>query len=248
VGRVTPSRTPSGCNLPWGRYTFRMQERHPYLLPVAIVLAGVLLAAAIYLVRSTDPSPLRQVGTIRPVSSSDHIVGSPEASVIVVEYSDIDCAYCKEFQATMAQLMTEYGPNGTVAWVYRHFPLINLHEHAATHAEAAECVAAEDENKFFPFIDALQQAAPGSREFDPQDYESVVASLGLSIEAFTECMASDRMVERVTKDFENAADAGGTGTPYIVILVKGSDPIPVTGALPYESMKEVIERARSAAK
>ena len=98
---------------------------------------------------------------------------------------------------------------------------------------------------FSQFIcgDALQQAAPDTSEFDPQGYESVVVSLGLSFETFKQCRESDRMVERVTLDFENAADAGGTGAPYSVILVKGSDPIPVTGRLPYDTMKKVIDEA-----
>jgi protein-disulfide isomerase len=230
-------------------YDFFMDQRHPYLLPAAIILAGALLAVALYAVRTGTPaSPLESVGAIRAVSPEDHIVGSPEAPVIVVEYSDIDCQYCKDFQETMAQLMTEYGPQARVAWVYRHFPLINIHEHAAEHAEAAECVAEQNEAMFFPFIDALQRSAPGSAEFDPAGHEGIVASLGLSTEGFAECMKSDRMVERVTLDFENAADAGGTGTPYSVILVRGGEPIPVTGALPYDAMKQVIERALSKAK
>jgi protein-disulfide isomerase len=225
-----------------------MTERPSYLLPVAIIIAGALLAFAIYTVRTSTPSsPLESVGALRPVSAEDHIVGNPEAPVVIVEYSDIDCPYCKDFQQVLAQLMTEYGPTGNVAWVYRHFPLINLHEHAATHAEAAECVAEQDETKFFPFIDALQQAAPGGSEFDPEGHASVVESLGLSAETFTTCMQSDRMVERVTQDFENAADAGGRGTPYSVILVRGGAPIPVTGALPYDAMKQVIEEALSKA-
>ena len=226
-----------------------MNDRHPFLIPAAILIGGALLAVAVYATRAGAPaSPLREVSAIRPVSVEDHIVGSPEAPVIVVEYSDIDCQYCKGFQEVMTQLMTEYGPTGKVAWVYRHFPLINLHEHAAEHAEAAECVAEQDETKFFSFIDALQQAAPSNSQFDPAGYPNVVAALGLSVEEFTACINSDRMVERVTKDFENAADAGGQGTPYTVILVRGSDPIPVTGALPYDSMKKVLEEALSKVK
>jgi len=223
-----------------------MNDRHPYLLPITIILAGALLAGAIYIARSGPKSPLEAAVAIRPVSPTDHMVGNPEAPVIVVEYSDIDCAYCKDFQATMAQIMSEYAEKGTVAWVYRHFPLVQIHPHAATHAEASECVAEQGGDAlFFSFIDALQQAAPESDQFNPNGYPAVIESLGLSVATFDTCMESDRMLKRVTDDFTNAKDSGGQGTPYTVILIKGSDPIPVTGALPYASMKEVIETALS---
>ncbi len=219
-------------------------EKNQYLLPITIVLAGALLAVAIFVTRTTTPAtPLQSIGAIRPVSAADHMIGNPNAPVVIVEYSDIDCAYCKSFQTVLAQLMTEYGPDGKVAWVYRHFPLTGIHEHAGEHAEAAECVAEQKEAAFFPFIDALQQAAPDSAEFDPSGYPSVVKSLGLSLETFTSCMESDRMVERVSADLENALAAGGKGTPYTAILVAGKTPIPVTGALGYDAMKKVIEEA-----
>ncbi len=224
-----------------------MNDRHPYLIPITILIAGALLAIAIYVVRTdVSVSPLEAAASVRPVSPDDHMIGNPEAPVIVVEYSDIDCAYCKSFQATMAQLMSEYGEGGQVAWVYRHLPLIPVHPNAGLHAEAAECVAEQGGDPlFFSFIDALQQAAPGSDQFNPNGYGAVVSSLGLSQDVFTQCMESDRFVERVANDIQNAKDAGAGGTPYIVILVRGADPIPVTGALPYEPLKQVIEEAIS---
>lgn len=222
-----------------------MNQKESFLLPGAILVAGALLALTVFVVRSGDPvTPLDSVAAIRPVTPDDHIVGSPDAPIIIVEYSDVDCAYCKDFQATLSQLMSEYAETGRVAWVYRHFPVINLHENAALHAEAAECVAEQgDDTLFFRFIDTLQQTTPGNDEFDPGGYPGVIESLGLSYEAFESCMTSDRNVERVTLDFENAVAAGGEGTPYTVVLVAGQTPIPITGALPYEAMKEIIDQA-----
>jgi protein-disulfide isomerase len=227
-----------------------MEQKESFLLPAAILIAGALLAIAIFIVRSGSPvSPLEYVSAIRPVSPEDHIVGNPDAPVIIVEYSDVDCAYCKDFQATLTQLMTEYAATGQVAWVYRHFPVINLHQYAASHAEAAECVALQGGDAlFFRFIDTLQQSTPGNDEFSPTGYASVVEGLGLSVSEFEACRSSDKTVERVTLDFENAVAAGGEGTPYTVILIDGAESIPITGALPYDAMKEVIEQAISKVK
>jgi protein-disulfide isomerase len=223
-----------------------MDQKNPYLLPVAILAGGVILAGAVYITRS-GALPLAAEGDITllaPVSPQDHIIGNPEAPVKIVEYSDIDCEYCKSYQATISQLMSEYGPQGQVAWVYRHFPLVSVHGFAATHAEAAECLAEQGGDElFFSFIDALNQAAPGASQFDPAGYPSVVDGLGANQKDLDGCLASDRMIPRVTDNFENALAIGATATPYVVVTAPGKEPVTIAGALPYDDLKAVVEQA-----
>ena len=223
-----------------------------YLIPVAIILAGVLLAVAIYMVR-VAANPLRipeaDASSIRPVSPEDHIAGNPDALVTVVEYSDIDCRYCKQFHEAMRQIMVDYGDSGQVAWVYRHFPVIEAHPNAAMHAEAAECVASLGGNEaFWTFIDQLHMAAPGEEEFDPAGYPSVVESLGISASDFTACTSGTAMQKRVEDDYDNAIAIGAVGAPFSVILIEGADSIPISGAVPYEAMKQIIKTALDRAK
>jgi protein-disulfide isomerase len=227
-----------------------MPEKNPYLLPVTIIIAGIIVAAALYVVRVSAISPLKgDISLLRPISTSDHMMGNPTAPVVVVEYSDIDCEYCKHFQEAMTQIMTDYGAAGNVAWVYRHFPLIETHPDAAAHAEAAECVASlGTDQMFFSFIDALQQAAPGSSQFNPQNYTSIVTGLGISPAEFQSCMDGTKFEKRVADDFDNAIAIGANGTPYSFILIKGHEPIPVSGALPYTALKKVIETSLEKAK
>ena len=223
-----------------------MNERIPLLLPIAIVLAGIILGIAIYVVRVGEalPSESEDTSFMRPVGPEDHSIGNPDAPVVVVEYSDIDCAYCKEFQETMSQLMAEYGPEGNVLWVYRHYPIIESHPDSALHAEAAECAAAQGgDNAFFRFVDALQQEAPGERSFNPSGYGRVAESLGLSKEALESCVAGSEFEQKVSDDFDNGVVIGVRGTPYSVILVRGGESIPVSGTVPYEAMKQIIDVA-----
>ena len=225
-----------------------MKRAFPFLLPVAIVIAGGILAGAIYTVRVQERIPTQEVTTslIRPLQEDDHIIGSPDSEVVLITYSDIDCEYCKEFQATLSQLMSEYAPEGRVAWVYRHFPITGTHTHSGTHAKASECVASvAGEYYFFRFIDALHQQAPETAEFNPLKYPDVLASLGVNQAAFDACMDQDLFAEKVAVDAENAVLIGATGAPYTVILIQGNEPIPVSGSLPYYSMKQVIEEALS---
>ncbi len=220
-------------------------DKNPNFLPVIIVAAGIIIALAVFYVRSSAIIPPKgDVSLIRPVTTSDHLLGNPEADVLLVEYSDIDCEYCKGFQESMEQIMADYGPNGKVAWVYRHFPLIEAHPNAAAHAEAAECVASLGGNDlFFRFIDLLHQKAPGATQFDPSGYPEVVKSLGLSLDDFDGCLAGTAFEKRVADDYDNALAAGAAGAPYSVIFIKGHEPVPVSGSLPYAALKKVIDAA-----
>ncbi len=75
-------------------------------------------------------------GKIDPPSPDDHIYGNPNATVTIVEYSDFECPYCKQFQPVLKQIVDE--SNGSVRWIYRNYP---LHQHSFEELIAAECVA-----------------------------------------------------------------------------------------------------------
>lgn len=85
---------------------------------------------------SADSKELPDV-QIRPVSTDDHILGDINARIIIVEYSDLDCPFCKVFHATMHRVVKESG--GDLAWVYRHYPIPQLHPNAFAKAEETEC-------------------------------------------------------------------------------------------------------------
>ncbi|MFA6089656.1 MAG: thioredoxin domain-containing protein [Candidatus Woesearchaeota archaeon] len=81
----------------------------------------------------------------------DHILGNPDAPIVVVEYSDLECPYCKKFSASMKEIVSE--SNGNVAWIYRHWV---VHQGALPKAGAAECVAKLKGNEaFWKYIDLV---------------------------------------------------------------------------------------------
>jgi protein-disulfide isomerase len=222
-----------------------------YPVPISIIVAGALIAGALFLVnRSQTMTPGENTtdttAQVRPLSENDHILGNPNAEIVIVEYSDIDCPFCKQFHETMKRLMDEYGTDGKIAWVYRHFPLTQLHPNARTHAIASECVAQVGGNaKFWEFLDAVFAANPGSAQADPSSYNTLVESIGVSVSEFESCMQGDTtaIAARVDGDYENALAAGGQGTPHNILIIKGLDePIAVPGAQPYENMRGIIEQ------
>ena len=133
-------------------------------ISIAIVVAGVLIAGAVYLgSRGEDSSGVQlpaaeaeSLDEMRPAAKDDHIRGNPDAPVKIVEYSDAECPFCKSFHSTMQRVVDEYGASGKAAWVYRHFPLDNIHPKADKEAEATECAAELGGNgTFWAYVDRL---------------------------------------------------------------------------------------------
>ena len=179
---------------------------------------------------------------VRPVSTSDHILGNPAAKVMIVEYADFDCEFCKTFDETLHQIIANEGASGTVAWVYREFPLVEIHPDAMSNARAAECVAETAGNDaFWKFADSLFANQP----VDPVRYGALAEAAGVSGTAFATCYsnASTSVDARILADRENALAIGARGTPYSLILVAGKAPVVMDGAYSYNAVKRLVEAA-----
>ncbi|MFZ3043688.1 MAG: thioredoxin domain-containing protein [Minisyncoccia bacterium] len=215
-----------------------------YTIPIAIICGGLIIAFAVYVSMPKSGAGTSNPSLIRPVTSSDHILGNPAAKVMVVEYSDFDCDFCKRFNDTMHQLIANEAATGQVAWVYREFPLTEIHPDALSLAKAAECAAEVAGNDaFWKFADALFAAQPAN----PANLGTLAKSAGISGDAFATCYASESastpLIQRIMADRQNALDMGAQGTPYSVILVAGKSPVVVDSALPYDLMKQLVDQA-----
>lgn len=221
--------------------------QNQYVLPIVIVIAGVLIAGGVFLAgKSGAPTPNTngtQAINFRPIDATDHILGNPNAAVKVIEYSDLECPYCKQFQTTMHQVISFYGQSGQVAWVYRAFPLGQIHSKAPKEAEAAECAADQGGNTaFFSYIDKLYEITPGSNNLDLAQLPVIAKNVGLNVDAFNTCLNSGKNAAKVQASYADAIAAGGQGTPYILITVSGSkDAVALSGAQPYDSMRAAID-------
>ena len=88
------------------------------------------------------------------IAADEYIRGNPNAQVTLVEFSDLQCPFCKRFHPTVQQVLAEYGDQ--VRWIYRHYPIDQLHPHARPAAEASECLAEQKGAEgFWQFIDAV---------------------------------------------------------------------------------------------
>lgn len=241
-----------------------MESKNIYLIPLSIVVAGVLIAGAVWfgspLGRTTLSNDgandgvnrgvaqaLKGGGDMREVDADDHIRGNPEAQVKIIEYSDLECPFCKRFHTTMQQVMGEYGKSGKVAWVYRHFPLDALHSKARKEAEATECANKLGGNTaFWSYIDRLFEVTPSNNGLDLAQLPIIAQDVGLDRGAFTACLDAGTFADYVANDLKDAQAAGGSGTPYSIAIAANGEKFPINGAQPYEEVKRIIELALQA--
>jgi len=233
-------------------------QKNTFAIPIAVVIAGVLIAGAVFFSNSKNTNdsnakvPQQQVAAqqtgdlekMKPVTSEDHIRGDLKAPVKIVEYSDTECPFCKRFHGTMQEVMNEYGKSGKVAWVYRHFPLDQLHSRARKESEATECAAELGGNdKFWAYLDRLMEITPANNGLDPAELPKIAEYVGLDKSKFNECLTSGKYAQKIEEHVQNAIATGGQGTPWSVVVDAKGKKYPLSGAQPYSSVKQLIETA-----
>ena len=231
------------------------KPKRDYLLPASIFVSAVLIAGSLVYSagkKAGNPNTQANLGgaagnepvsvKLESVSKDDHIFGDPGAPVKVIEFSDLECPFCKKFHPTMKQNVADY--DGKVAWVYQHFPLDEIHTKARKEAEASECAADIGGNeKFWEFVDGVFAVTPSNDGLDLTKLPQIAKDIGLDASAFGSCLDSGRYAEKVAKAREEALRAGAQGTPYSVVIDKKGRQYPINGALPYADVKAVIEQA-----
>lgn len=223
-------------------------------LPLSIIIAGLLIGGGVYLngrIAKENPTPVQRqklasqnlADILRPIDANDHVLGSPKARVLIVEYSDTECPFCKMFHSTMLSIMKNYGKDGKVAWIYRYYPIADLHPKALREAQALECAATLGGNsKFWEYANKIYEVTPSNNNLDPKKLTDIATGVGLSSQKFNTCLDSGEFGPRVNLDVQNAQELGVSGTPYSVIIdTKTNEYYPIEGAYPYSDMKSAID-------
>lgn len=190
----------------------------------------------------------KSAGTVKPVTAEDHILGDPNAPVKVIEFSDFECPFCKGFHDTLKQVMADYGETGKVAWVYRHFPLDDLHSKARKEAQAAECANELGGNEaFWAYAESLFEVTPSNDRLDLSLLPEIAEKVGLDRTKFEACLEGDqrggKFADHIEENYQDARASGGTGTPYTIIVSAKGEAFPLTGAQPYGALKSIIDLA-----
>ena len=145
-----------------------------------------------------------------PVGANDHVQGLADASVTVVEYGDYECPYCGEAYPVIKALQKRLGDK--LRFVFRNFPLAEMHPHAEHAAEAAEAAGAQ--GKFWEMHDMLYEHQDALEDEDLLRYAK---ALKLDVPRFTKDMENHAYVDRVRSDFTSGVRSGVNGTPTFFI-------------------------------
>jgi protein-disulfide isomerase len=208
-------------------------------LPTAIVISATIIAIAIIWVNKPantnvvdntkkDTSESAPIVNIRPITKTDYILGNPNAPIIMLEYSDPSCPFCKSFDATMEKVVAKYVESGKVAWTYRHYPL-DFHPNAVKESEAIECAGEQGGNQgYWKYLRKLYEVTPAVTQLTPngldqKELPNIAKEVGLDVETFKTCLSSGKFNTKVKADLQDGINAGIRGTPHTIFVM--IDPI-----------------------
>jgi Na+/H+ antiporter NhaA len=140
----------------------------------------------------------------------DHVRGPLDATVTLVEYGDFECPYCGRAESVVRELVQTFGDD--LRFVFRHLPLVDVHEHAETAAEAAEAAAAQ--GKFWEMHDILMD---NQDALIYPDLLRFAAELALDVDRFADDLRSRRHAARISRDVDSADASGAAGTPALFV-------------------------------
>lgn len=177
--------------------------------------------------------------------SDEPVLGNKNAKVTVIEFGDFQCPYCKSFfQQTFSDLKTKYIDTGKIAYIFRHFPLTQIHINAEISAQAAEC--ANLQGKFWQFHDLLYtNGQSDGTGLDKASLEKYADSLGLNNgtfgfgkNKFNQCLEGNATKATVDADQAEGTKDGVNGTPSF--FINGQL---LVGAQPASAFEQAIEAA-----
>jgi protein-disulfide isomerase len=168
---------------------------------------------------------------VTKVMADDHVLGRADAPVTALEYGDYECPYCRGAARDVHDMLARY-PD-TVRFVFRNFPIVQLHPHAEQAAEAAEAAGAQ--GKFWEMYEWLLQPATG---LDLASLLDCAADLGLDVGRFRSDIAGRAYTAKIERDIAEGIKDGVNATPKFYVNGERID-----GKLPLEGLEDSIRAA-----
>lgn len=201
----------------------------------AVICIGLL---AVLVLTNKRPSSNYSGEVTQPITGgtiADHVSGSAENKVVLIEYGDFQCPACLNAYPTLKELKEQY--KDKLTFVFRNLPLTNVHPNALAAATAAE--AAGLQGKFYEMHDALYEQQSLWRDKDVNQrgaaFEQIAASIGLDAAKYKEDLGSPAVTEKINRDRSTAGQIGANSTP--TFLLNGQK----LSEIPAEELKTKVE-------
>ena len=178
-------------------------------------------------------------------ADDDPVLGSVDAPVTIIEFSDFQCPFCARFYSeTLPLIKDNFIDTGLVKMVYRDFPLQSIHPNAIPAAVASEC--ADDQGAYWEYHDMLFENVSvwGPMEISGavEQFKAYAVDLGLDAGTFSECIDTGKYVTEVTGDYTDGVAYGVTGTPAFFLGSEQTGYFQMSGARPYPEFQFAIEQ------
>ncbi len=197
------------------------------------------LAAAVFIIMKLASAPSTPAPTtdqtLAPVESIDWTTGNASAAATLIEYSDFQCPACKAYEPMVQQINSEL--KDKVRFVYRYFPLRQIHKNADISSQAAE--AAGKQGKFWEMHKMLfdKQSDWENSKIAEETFAGYASELGLNVEQFKKDLISDETKKRIQRDVDSGTAALVDSTPTFFLNGKKLD-----NPRSYDAFKELIEK------
>ena len=193
----------------------------------------------------TDPNAPAPQSQPVITADDDPVLGSVDAPVTMIEFSDFQCPFCARFYSeTLPLIKANFIDTGLVKMVYRDFPLQSIHPNAIPAAVASEC--ADEQGAYWEYHDILFEdvSAWGPMEISGavEQFKAYAEDLGLDTGTFSECVDTGKYVTEVTDDYADGVAYGVTGTPAFFLGSEQTGYFPISGARPYPEFQFAIEQ------
>lgn len=219
---------------------------------ISIIIVFCVIAVGIFLLIKTEPikkeiknleeADIKDLNeTVVLPNSDEHILGDINtAKIIIVEYSDTECPFCKRFHETMHTIVND--TNGKVAWVYRHFPIEQLHSKAPHEAIATECAWEQGGNEtFWTYTDEIYNQTNSNDSLPDNALTNIATTMGLDMAKFQACLDNETYKDKVDAQILSGQNIGIQGTPTSLIIIDGTVVDTIKGALPYANIMSQIK-------
>ncbi len=197
----------------------KQQQSQMWLLIAAAVVVVVIGALIIVNNRTQAQVSAPPVTSTLPAELvSRNVKGSPDAKVVVTEFSDFECPACKGFaQGTAKIIEDEYVKTGLVRFEYKHLPLPQHEPSASNAANAAECAA--DQGMFWEMHDYLfqEQGKQGANTFTQIRLKAMASELGLDVNQFDQCLSRQTHAQKIQQDIAESRQLRVNATPTIFV-------------------------------
>lgn len=163
-------------------------------------------------------------------TTDDPFAGNPDASIVIVEFSDFQCPFCFQSFPIVREIINTYGND--IKFIYRDFPIDEIHPQAQKAAEAGEC--AQEQGKFWEMHDKM---FINQNDLFVPSLKRYAAEIGLDVSTFSQCLDNGNFAAEVKQDFNDGLFAGVDGTPTFFINGRKFD-----GVVSVEVFSSTIEQ------